>query len=51
MISLVYNENNDAEDLNERANIVESEEYEDIIKTNKKNIIIIWPAYLRGKVF
>ena len=51
MISLVYNETNDAEDLNERANVVESEEYEDIIKTNKKNIIIIWPAYLRGKVF
>ena len=51
MISLVYNENNDAEDLNQRANIVESEEYEDIIKTNKKNIIIFLPAYLRGKVF
>ena len=45
MDSLVYNENIDTEDLNERAEKVEGyeeaidiiKEYEDIIKTNKKN--------------
>ena len=49
MNSLVYNENIDTEDLNERANIVESYEedmdiikkYEDTIKTNKKNIMFL----------
>ena len=57
MDSLVYNENIDTEDLNERANIVESseeamdiiKEYKYIIKTNKKNIIFY--AYQQGKVF
>ena len=49
MESLAFNENIDKEDLNEQANIVESceeamdviKEYEDIIKTNKKNITFI----------
>ena len=57
MESLVYNENIDAKDLNERANMVKSckeavdviKEYEDIIKTNKKNIIFF--AYQQGKLF
>ena len=56
MDSLVYNENISKEDLNERANRVEGyeeamdiiKEYEDIIKTNKKNIIFF--AYQEGKV-
>ena len=47
MDSIVYNENINTEDLNERADRVEGyeeavniiKEYEDIIKTNKKNII------------
>ena len=46
MDSVVYNENIDREDLNERANIVKSyegamdiiKEYRDITKANKKNI-------------
>ena len=48
MEPLDYNENIDTQDLNERANIVESyeeamdiiKEYQDIIKTNAKKIII-----------
>ena len=47
MDSLVYNENINTEDLNEPADWVEGyeetvnimKEYEDLIKTNKKNII------------
>ena len=47
MEPLDYNENIDTQDLNERANIVESyeevmdiiKEYQDIIKTNAKKII------------
>ena len=58
MDSLVYNENTDKEDLNKWANVVESFEEamdfikkyeEDIIKTNKKNVIFF--AYQQGKVF
>ena len=58
MDSLVYNENTDQEDLNKWANVVESFEEaidfikkyeEDIIKTNKKNVIFF--AYQQGKVF
>ena len=59
--SLVYNENNDREDLNEQANIMESyeeamdiiKEYKDIIKTNKKNIIQLvgkYPKMMKGSV-
>ena len=57
MNSLVYNKNINTEDLNECADRVEGyekavniiKEYEDIIKTNKKNIIFF--AYQQGKVF
>ena len=59
MDSLVHNENIDTEDLNERANIVEVEsygkamdiinEYKDIVKENRKNIIFF--AYQQGKSF
>ena len=59
MGSLVHNENIDTEDLNERANIVEVEsygkamdiinEYKDIVKENRKNIIFF--AYQQGKSF
>ena len=57
MDSLVYNENINTEDLNECAVRVEGyekavnivKEYEDIIKTDKKNIIYF--AYQQGKVF
>ena len=57
MDSLVYNENINTEDLNEPADWVEGyeetvniiKEYEDIIKTNKKNIIFF--TYQQGKVF
>ena len=57
MDSLVYNENINTEDLDERGNRVENYEeavdiikkYEDIIKTNKKKIIFL--AYQQGKVF
>ena len=59
--SLVYNENNDREDLNEQANIMESyeeamdiiKEYKDIIKTNKKNIIQLvgkYPKMMKASV-
>ena len=56
MDSFVDNENIDAEDLNDPANRVEDyreamdiiKEFEDIIKTNKKNIIFF--AYQQGKV-
>ena len=59
--SLVYNENNDREDLNEQANIMESyeeamdiiKEYIDIIKTNKKNIIQLvgkYPKMMKASV-
>ena len=48
MDSLVYNENTNAEDLNQQANMVEDykeamdiiKEYKNIIKTNKKNNIL-----------
>ena len=54
---LIYKESIDTEDLNERANIVESyeegvdyiKEYKDIIKTNKKSIIFF--AYQQDEVF
>ena len=54
---LIYKESIDTEDLNERANIVESYEegvdyikgYKDIIKTNKKSIIFF--AYQQDEVF
>ena len=57
MDSLVYNENINTEDLNEPADWVEGyeetvnimKEYEDLIKTNKKNIIFF--TYQQGKVF
>ena len=57
MDSIVYNENINTEDLNERPDRVEGyeeavniiKEYEDITKTNKKNIIFF--AYQQGKVF
>ena len=57
MDSLVYNENINTEDLNECAVRVEGyekavnivKEYEDIIKTDKKNITYF--AYQQGKVF
>ena len=57
MDSLVYNENIDTEDLNERANIVESykeaidiiKEYKDKTKANKKNIILF--AYQQSRAF
>ena len=59
--SLVHNENNDREDLNEQANIMESyeeamdiiKEYKDIIKTNKKNIIQLvgkYPKMMKASV-
>ena len=59
--SLVYNENNDREDLNEQANIMESyeeamdiiKEYKDIIKTNKKKIIQLvgkYPKMMKASV-
>ena len=54
---LIYKESIDTEDLNERANIVESyeegvdyiKEYKDIIKTNKKSIIFF--TYQQDEVF
>ena len=54
---LIYKKSIDTEDLNERANIVESyeegvdyiKEYKDIIKTNKKSIIFF--AYQQDEVF
>ena len=57
MESLVYNESINTEDLNERAYKAESyeevmviiKEYEDTIKTNKKNLIFF--AYQEGKSF
>ena len=57
MDSLVYNEKIDTVDLNKRANIVQSyeeamdiiKEDEDIIKTNKKNVILF--AYQQDQVF
>ena len=57
MESLVYNESINTEDLNERAYKAESyeevmviiKEYEDKIKTNKKNLIFF--AYQEGKSF
>ena len=55
--TIVYNENINKEDLNEQANIVENcaeamdivKKYEDMIKTNKKNIIFF--AFQQGKIF
>ena len=57
MESLLYNESINTEDLNERAYKAESyeevmviiKEYEDTIKTNKKNLIFF--AYQEGKRF
>ena len=57
MESLVYNESINTEDLNERAYKAESyeevmviiKEYENTIKTNKKNSIFF--AYQEGKSF
>ena len=57
MDTIVYNENIEAEDLNELANIVGKceetmdiiKKYEDITKTNKKNMMFL--AYQQGKVF
>ena len=57
MESLLVNKNISTKDLNEGTNIVKScekpmdiiKENEDIIKTNKKNII--FSAYQQGKVF
>ena len=55
--SLVYNENINTADLNKREDRVKDyedamniiKEYEDIIKTNKRNIM--FSAYQEGKVF
>ena len=57
MESLVYNKNIDTEHSNEWGNTVEGceeamdiiKEYENIIRTNKKNIIFF--AYQQGKIF
>ena len=57
MDSLAYNENINTDDLNKRVNRVDSYEevmdiikkHEDIIETNKKNVIFV--EYQQSKVF